>query len=170
MNRTRLTIWVAAAVAAIGTTAAAVTVANATSDRSDILTRDQIERELAAGSPAPTGSPATPGAGSTAPATSGTTGEARTLHSRAGQVVARCDGDLARLDAWSPNPGYRVDEVVRGPAVEASVWIESDSFEDVLILVRCQAGEPQLTEQVEPDDHGGDDHDDDDGHGGRGRG
>jgi hypothetical protein len=87
----------------------------------------------------------------------------RTLRRDAAQVVVRCQDGRAYLESWSPNPGYRVDEVVRGPAAEAYLWIESDSFEDVEFFIRCQAGEPVLTERVEQDDHGDDDDDDDRG-------
>ena len=164
-------LWGAAAVLAVGVTTAAVTVANATSGRDGVLSQQEVSRQLGQETGAPvvpqaTGTPRTP-----APAADGTV---RTLRSRAGQVAARCSDGLAYLEAWSPNPGYRVDEVVRGPAAVASIWIESDSFDDVEVLVRCEAGEPRLTELVEPDDHGGDrdgddhggDNDTDDDHGG----
>jgi hypothetical protein len=170
MNGTRLMLWIAAAVAAVGVTTAAVTVANATGGRDDVLSQDEVSRQLgeetgAPVAPAPSGTPATPGADrSTPPAGDEVT---RTLRSQAGQVVVRCDGATAFLEAWSPNPGYRVDDVVRGPATKVSLWIESDSFEDVFVLVTCQAGEPVLTDKVEPDDHGGDDDGDDRGGSGR---
>lgn len=145
-------LWVIAAVVAVGAATAAVTVANATGGRDDVLSQDEVTRQLGRG----TDAPATPEAsGTPQPPGLSPQGVARSLQSRAGQVVARCDDGLAYLEAWSPNPGYRVDDVVRGPAAEASVWIESDSFEDVKILIRCDAGEPKLAELVEPDDHGG---------------
>lgn len=167
-------LWGAAAVLAVGVTTAAVTVANATSGRDGVLSQQDVARQLgqetgtpvvprATGTPQATGTPRATGTPQTpVPAADGTV---RTLRSRAGQVTARCGDGLAYLEAWSPNPGYRVDEVVRGPAAVASIWIESDSYDDVELLVRCEAGEPRLSEQVEPDDHGGDrdrdDHDDD---------
>lgn len=166
----QLVVWVAATVAAIGVTTAAVTVANATGGRDDLLSQDEVSRQLdeqgrSSGAPTPTGPAASPGAQrSTAPAGQAVT---RTLHSEAGQVVARCDGGEVYLEAWSPNPGYRVDEVQRGPAPKASLWIESDSFNDVLVLVVCENGEPTLTDKPEVDDHGGDrDDDHGDDHGG----
>lgn len=155
MNRSRLILWVVAAVAAIGVTTAAVTVANASGGRDDVLSQDEVSRQLAdqTGPPPATTPPATGG-----PATPDPSGDgvSRTLRSQAAQLVARCDGAAAYLEAWSPNPGYRVDEVVRGPASQALLWVESDSFEDVQLLVQCEGGEPVLTELVEPDDHGGD--------------
>ncbi|MGH3683123.1 MAG: hypothetical protein ACRDT2_23085 [Natronosporangium sp.] len=157
MNRSRLILWVVAAVAAVGVTTAAVTVANAGGGRDDVLSQDEVSRQLGdqtRSAPA-TGDPASPAS----PVPSGA-GESRTLRSQAAQLVARCDGADAYLEAWSPNPGYRVDDVVRGPAPEALLWVESDSFEDVQVLVRCEGGEPVLTDLVEPDDHGGDRDDD----------
>jgi hypothetical protein len=147
----RLMMWAAAAVAAVAVTAVAVTVAGATDDRNEILSQNEVDRQLAdrTGTPAPdaTGTPRQSPAGDAV---------TRTLRSQAAQLVVRCDGDTAWLETWSPNPGYRVDEVVRGPAAEVSVWLESDIHDDVLVVVQCQAGEPQMTELVEPDDHGGD--------------
>jgi hypothetical protein len=145
MNATRLTIWVVSAVAAVGVTTAAVTVANATTGRDDVLSQDDVSRELAAD----TGAPSPPGTTEPSVPPTASTGEARSLSSRPGQVVARCDGSTVSLEAWSPNPGYRVDEVVRGPATEASVWFESDSFEDVGVLVWCEEGEPHQAELIE---------------------
>ncbi|MPZ25235.1 MAG: hypothetical protein GEV12_01970 [Micromonosporaceae bacterium] len=174
MNRSRLILWVVAAVAAIGVTTAAVTVANAGGGRDDVLSQDEVSRQLGeqTGAPPATGAPET-----SAPATPGPSGEgvSRTLRSQAAQLVASCAGAGAYLETWSPNPGYRVDEVVRGPAPQALLWVESDSFEDVQILVQCEGGEPVMTELVEPDDHGGDRDDDgyddgDDRGGDRGRG
>jgi hypothetical protein len=176
MNRTRLTLWVVAAVLAVGVTTAAVTVANASGGQDDVLSQEEVSRQLGQETgepvaPEATGTPQTPGTpGGDDPAgPADGAGEVRTLRSQAGQVAAQCADGLAYLTAWSPNPGYRVDEVVRGPAAVASVWIESDSFDDVEILVSCEGGEPVLTEMVEPDDHDddddddhGDDHDDDD--------
>lgn len=159
MKSRQLMLWVAAAVAAIGLTTAAVTVANAAGGRNDVLTQDEVSRQLdgQGGTPATS----TPGVATRTPGGDAVT---RTMQSEAGQVVASCDGDAAYLHAWTPRPGYRVDEVQRGPAPDVSLWIESDSFEDVTVLVQCEAGEPVLTDLVEPDDHGGDRHDDHDDH------
>jgi hypothetical protein len=59
------------------------------------------------------------------------------------------------LKSWTPKAGYRVDEVVRGPATKVSVWLESDTFDDVEAVVTCTDGVAKLTDLVEPDDHGG---------------
>jgi len=63
---------------------------------------------------------------------------------------------VAELRRWSPNAGYRADDVVRGPGAVVSVWFESDRDNDVKVIVRCDGGRPVLTEEVEYDDHGGD--------------
>jgi hypothetical protein len=167
MNRMRLALWVAAAAAAVGVTTAAVTVANADSGGNDVLSQDEVARQLAdetatPGTPSPSPSPEAPPP----------TGDAEpgTLSGQAGQLVVRCDGDTAYLETWSPNPGYRVDDVVRGPAATVSVEFESDSYDDVEVVVRCQDGTLVQEDHVELDDHGGDRDDDadddaDDDHG-----
>lgn len=153
MNAKRLILWVAAAVAAVGVTSAAVTVANADGGGSDVLSQDEVGRQLSDES-------ATPGTPSPAPPPPTGDGESATLTSQAGQLVVRCDGDTVYLETWIPSPGYRVDDVVRGPAATVSVEFESDSFDDVGAVVRCEAGTPQLQEFAEFDDHGGDRDDD----------
>jgi hypothetical protein len=154
-------MWVVAAAAAVGITTAAVTVANASSGRDDVLSQDDVSRELA-GETTPATQPSQPGNQEPAP-----DGEVSTFERTPGRVVVMCDGDQAWLVSWSPNPGYRVDDVVRGPGTQVSVWFESDSFEDVEVVVTCQAGQAVVTDLVEPDDHGGEDDDDGgDDHGG----
>ena len=159
MNATRLVIWSVAAAAAIGLTTTAVTVANATGGGGggdDVLSQDEVARELGEqtapdrSSPEPT------------PTELAVTGQPMTLERTPGRLVVVCDDDTASLTSWSPNPGYRVDDVVRGPAAEVSVWFESDSFDDVEVVVTCDGGKPSANELVEPDDHGGDRDDDDD--------
>jgi len=151
-------IWAAAAVAAVGLTTAAVTLAGASED-DRVLSREEVSRQLndLSGSSAPrTGDPGTRGPGVSAPSTPSpaTDGVTRTLSTDAAQLVVRCDGDTAHLEAWSPNPGYRVDDVVRGPAPEVYLEIESDVHNDVMVVVRCEAGEPVMDVHEEFDDHG----------------
>jgi hypothetical protein len=154
MNAKRLVIWVAAAAAAIGMTTAAVTVANATGDgRDDVLSQQDVARELAG----ETGPPAELGP---TPRTVTGDGETTAVQSEAGQLVVRCDGDLVRLESWSPNPGYRADDVVRGPTA-AVIQFESDEYEDIEVVVWClPTGQPSMVQTAEPDDHGGDRDDD----------
>jgi hypothetical protein len=154
MNGTRLALWVAAAVAAVGLTSAAVTVANADGGGDDVLSQDEVTRQLADETTGP-GTAVT----EAPPAPTGD-GESHTLSGQSGQMVVRCDGDIAYLESWSPNPGYRVDDVVRGPAASVSVEFESDSDDDVETVVRCQAGRLVQEDHVELDDHGGDRDDD----------
>jgi hypothetical protein len=160
MNATRLTMWVVAAAAAVGITTAAVTVANASSGRDDVLSQDDVSRELA-GETNPATQPSQPDNQQPAP-----DGEVSTFERTPGRVVVMCDGDQAWLVSWSPNPGYRVDDVVRGPGTQVSVWFESDSFDDVEVVVTCEGGQAVATDLVEPDDHGDDrDRGDDNGDG-----
>lgn len=178
MNGTRMIIWAAAAVAAIGTATAAVTVAAADDGSGGAtLTQDQVNQELtgrSSGSPGPVVSPSPPDRSPSDDSEAVT----HTLSGEAGQLSVACDGPTARLKTWSPNLGYRVDEVGWGPADQVSVWLESDSSADVLMVVECEPSGPVLTEVPEPDDdHDDDDHDDDydddhsgPGHGGDGRG
>lgn len=169
MNATRLVIWSVAAAAAIGVTTTAVTVANATGGgRDDVLSQDDVSRELGEGAAADGSAPGEPSPSSTMDR-SVLNGTPITLDRTPGRLVVECDGDEALLTSWSPNPGYRVDEVVRGPAAEVSVWFESDSFDDVEVVVTCDGDKPTANDLVEPDDHGGDrdddEHDDNSGRG-----
>lgn len=160
MNAARLVIWSVAAAAAIGVTTTAVTVANATGGgRDEVLSQDDVSQQLGDGS-APGANQSPPPGSSTADPSAVFDGSPVTLERTPGRLVVECDGDQALLTSWSPNPGYRVDDVVRGPATEVSVWFESDSFDDVEVVVTCQAGEPVVRDLVEPDDHGGDRDDD----------
>jgi hypothetical protein len=47
--------------------------------------------------------------------------------------------------SWSPEPGYRVDTVHRGPAEVVSVRLRSDGQGNkaVMLKVRCVDGTPQ---------------------------
>jgi serine/threonine-protein kinase len=97
-----------------------------------------------------------------------------------GIVTVHCDGELATLVSWSPNPGFRSDDPVTGPAATVSVRFESDVYADYLVTGTCTGGTAEV--KLGPDDHddddhsgpdrGGDDRDDlyDDGHGGSGPG
>lgn len=156
MNATKLVMWAVAATSAVVVTSVAVTVGYAAGGAQDnVLSPDEVAQQLA-DQPAPD---RPSGAGPTV-----TTGEPVTFERTPGRLVAACDGDLAWLESWSPNPGYRVDDVVRGPAAQVSVWFESDSSDDVEVVVTCEAGEPVVTDLAEADDHGGDrDDDNDDG-------
>ena len=92
---------------------------------------------------------ATASAAPTDPAAVGTN---RTIDTIGGNVVARCEPGGAYLVSWSPSPGYRADNVDRGPKAEARVSFESTTRE-INIRVTCIG----LTVHpfIENDDHGG---------------
>jgi hypothetical protein len=146
-------IWLAAAVVAVG--AGTIAVVAAAADTGDRLTQDEIARQLEEarrGSSAPTG---TQSPTETASPSDGT--GAVTLTPTGALIQAVCDGSSVYLASWSPRPGYRVDEVSRGPAEEAFVYVESDSADDVTIFVRCENGTPVASPVAEDDDGGNDD-------------
>jgi hypothetical protein len=172
--QTRIALWAAAAVGAVAIASAAI--AAAVGSGPTTLSEDEVTRQLAqAGlgtSSSQSSSPSSPSSSvdpGPSPAGSGavTAGNGDMLSTRPGTVVATCSAGKVTLVSWSPNPGYRADDVVRGPAAKASVWFESDSHDDVLVEVSCVDGRPVATETAEKDDHGGlgDDSDDNSGHG-----
>jgi hypothetical protein len=146
----RIIGWTAAAVLAIGAAAAAVTAASA---GGNILSDDDVAAQLAAAGPSAT----EPGNEVLDPG--GPAGPGTVVSTPGGTVVVQCRDDLADLVSWSPNPGFRADDVVRGPAVRASLWFESDSADDVKVEVTCDNGTPVARQNVEADDHGGPGHD-----------
>jgi hypothetical protein len=77
-------------------------------------------------------------------APSGSTPAGTVLASSAGTVVATCQAAGAYLISWSPQQGYEVGDVFRGPAATASVQFESRSAE-VTMKVSCSAGVPSAT-------------------------
>lgn len=90
-------------------------------------------------------SPTPPAASAGPPVVSPTPGPPRQFTTSAGTVTAQCTGELAYLVSWSPAQGYRVDDVRRGPALEAQVTFEMFSTrQEAAILVRCVAGVPRL--------------------------
>lgn len=157
MNAIKTILWGATAVAAVAVATAVVTVAVTNNDRAGVLSQEDVLRQLGEESAPPGGSATAPGPGG--PATSAPvpgTGADEVLTSQAGTLVVGCTDKGAELRRWSPNAGYRADDVVRGPAAVVSVWFESDRDNDVKVIVRCTGGRPVLTEEVEFDDHGGD--------------
>ena len=63
------------------------------------------------------------------------------LVSSGGTVMASCQSGKAYLQYWSPDQGYRADDVIRGPALQASVGFESLKSE-VQIRVTCNGSHP----------------------------
>jgi hypothetical protein len=90
--------------------------------------------------PAPRGSAAS---ASTDPSASPSAGPPRQFTTYGGVLTARCTGQLAYLVSWSPAPGYRVDDVHRGPATLAQVSFVS-ATQRLAFGVRCVSGVPRL--------------------------
>jgi hypothetical protein len=82
---------------------------------------------------------------------SGPDGPTRTFETRGGVVVARCVGRAAYLVSWSPNPGFRTDEVHRGLAETAVVKFRS-SMEQIEAKIVCASGVATLV--IEEVDNG----------------
>jgi len=61
-----------------------------------------------------------------------------------GELTASCTGQVVYLVSWSPAPGYRTDDVRRGPGSVAHLTFEG-SPPPVVAWVKCTAGIPQLT-------------------------
>ena len=144
----RIATWLAVAAVTMGVAAAVVLFAAVGNNGGDVLSQDDVSRALADDGQAPPG-PTAPLGGQFGAS------DKQTMASRAGTLIAACDGDVAVLQQWIPKNGYRVDEVVHGPAARVSVWFESDKFEDVEAVVTCRQGTAVLTDNVEADDHGG---------------
>jgi serine/threonine-protein kinase len=154
MNRlsVRPLVWVVAAVAVAATATALITASLVADD--SILSPQEVDRALAGGTSTPTVT--TTG---TATVTGGAGDVVSTL--TPGIVTVHCDGNLATLVSWSPNPGWRADDPVRGPAAEVSVRFESDVSADYKITATCVNGAPVVNQGPDDDDHGGRDGDDD---------
>ncbi|MBX6748525.1 MAG: hypothetical protein IRY85_02450 [Micromonosporaceae bacterium] len=170
MNRSsvRPLVWVIAAVAVTATATALITASLVADD--SVRSPQQVADALAAATTTPTTStPTTSGTPGTATSTTTVVGGAGDLTSTLtpGIVTVHCDGALASLVGWSPNPGWRADDPVRGPAAEVSVRFESDVAADYKVTATCAQGVPVVN--LGPDDHHGGGDDDDD-HRGRGRG
>jgi hypothetical protein len=98
--------------------------------------------------PVPSAAPSSAGPAETAPPAT----MARTISSHGGTVVARCVNGAAYLDSWSASPGYRPDNVSRGPSTEARVTFEGSGGE-VKIRVTCIGS--TVHSSIEEDDHRG---------------
>ncbi len=79
-----------------------------------------------------------------------------TLSSAGGTVVASCAAGTVRLLAWSPAPGYAVDEVEAGPAAEAEVRFIGGGSR-LQVEVTCGATGPEQRVRVSADGDGDDD-------------
>jgi hypothetical protein len=63
------------------------------------------------------------------------------LVSSGGSVTATCESAGAYLLYWSPNQGFEVDNVVRGPAAVASVVFQNTTS-GIVMRVSCSGGKP----------------------------
>ena len=77
------------------------------------------------------------------PSPSASAGPPRQFTTSGGALTAQCIGQLAYLVSWSPSPGYRVDDVRRGPAAVAQVAFDSTT-QQLAVGVSCASGFPQL--------------------------
>ncbi|MFY1574695.1 septum formation initiator [Verrucosispora sp. WMMD703] len=157
--------WLATAVVAtlIGLAAIRLVGESLTGTPGGVRSQEEIARALAdpvpagPGSPggAPTGTPS-PGTGPTdagpdgspsspvSPADPGTEpGNRRGFSTVGGSAVAECVPGGVYLVSWSARPGYRVDDVDRGPDDDADVTFVGPSGEYEL-SVRCAGGVPTV--------------------------
>jgi hypothetical protein len=72
---------------------------------------------------------------------------------RGGTVEVQCTAASAYLRSWSPDQGYQVDDVHRGPARVVSVKFSAPGQESTL-RVRCVQGVPQVDTTWHEDDGG----------------
>jgi len=100
----------------------------------------------------PSASPRSQTATSGAPAQSPTAQDGTVLASPGGEVVAACEAAGAYLLSWSPQQGYAVSGVDRGPAAVARVSFSS-GFRTVTMLISCQAGVPVASTQSSQGQH-----------------
>jgi hypothetical protein len=95
---------------------------------------------------------------SAAPATSSAAPTGALLVSGAGSAMASCQSGLAYLQYWSPDQGYQADDVLRGPARQASLVFEGGTS-GIRMRVSCQGPVPvaQLSRVSNDDGHTGGD-------------
>ncbi|NGM12102.1 septum formation initiator [Verrucosispora sp. WMMA2044] len=165
-RRTLLAVagWLATAVVAtlIGLAAIRLVGESLTGTPGGVRSQEEIARALAEPAPGtdppgsvPTGAPA-PGSTTTGSGPGGSpsnpvppadpsadSGDRRGFSTLGGSAVAECRPDGVYLVSWSARPGYRVDDVDRGPDDDADVTFVGPSGEYEL-SVRCVGGVPTL--------------------------
>ncbi len=146
-------LWSAAAIVVVGVGTAAVSAASGTG--SNVLSANDIRRELSSSTPAPSQSSGSSGpAGSVNPATS--SAASQMVNTSAGSVVASCAQGQVSILRWTPASQYRTDDnVSRTPAASATITFESDTKDDVQVVLHCENGTVKFKTVVEADDHGG---------------
>jgi hypothetical protein len=135
----------AAVTAGAGTVALDVVGAGILGPQNQPLSQDDVARALETVPTTTTPVAPTP-TSSSAPAPRG-------LTVPGGSLVAKCTGDQVELMSWSPAPGYRTDDVSRGPAATASVKFKNDGTEN-LTVVTCRDGEPHAETVADEGHHG----------------
>jgi len=135
----------AAVTAGAGTVALDVVGAGILGPQNQPLSADDVARALETVPSSST--PAPPPTTSSAPAPRG-------LTVPGGSIVATCAGGRVTLVSWSPDPGYRTDDVARGPATTASVKFKNGGTENV-VVVTCQGGEPRAETVADDGGHRG---------------
>ena len=107
----------------------------------------QTTRSQTGTTPSARASGSRPAASPSAQATVAAGSASTVLTSSGGTVVADCRPGGAYLVSWSPDPGYEVGTVIRGPAVTARVTFNS-AANSVIMVVSCSAGVPTATSTV----------------------
>jgi hypothetical protein len=107
----------------------------------------QTTRSQTGTNPSARASGSRPAASPSAQATVAAGPASTVLTSSGGTVVADCRPGGAYLVSWSPDPGYEVGSVIRGPAVTARVTFNS-AANSVIMAVSCSAGVPTATSTV----------------------
>jgi hypothetical protein len=135
----------------------------------NILTADEVQRQLAGADPS--SSVAFPGVDPSSTASAGNL-RRTVLNGKSVSVVAFCDGATPGAATWSPMPGYRIDDATRGSgSTVVTLWVESDVANDVTATITCDGdGTAAILEQDQADDHGGGDNHGGSGNGGPGSG
>lgn len=141
----------AAVTAGAGTVALDVVGAGILGPQNQPLSQDDVARALET---VPTSTtPVAPASTTTSSTTTSSSAPApRGLTVPGGRLVAKCTGDQVALMSWSPDPGWRTDDVSPGPAATASVKFKNDGAENVTV-VTCRDGEPHA--ETVADDSGG---------------
>lgn len=78
----------------------------------------------------------------------------RQVTSSGGTVLARCGDGQAYLVYWTPEPGFKAEDVIRGPAPTARVTFEAPGRE-VKVSIVCVGGVPQPSVDQDWGDNGG---------------
>jgi len=78
----------------------------------------------------------------------------RLISTSGGTAIVRCTGSRAYLVSWSPNAGFRFDNVERGPGDRVRVRFRSDDRK-VDLRATCVRGVPEPRIDDDGDDDGG---------------